>query len=299
MTLPNFLIIGAAKAGTTSLYNYLEQHPDVYMSPDKEPRFFAFEGDSSGNYPYTELSQYEKLFHGVTGEKAIGEASTFYLYSESAPVSIKKHIPQAKLVAILRNPIDRAYSQFVYWRREGKEIETDFGKIVDKELANILISDSDAYIQRGMYGNQLQRYFEFFPEEQIRIYLFEDLRDKTEEMVKDVFRFLEIDDAFQVNFSRNYNVSTVPQSGVKQVLYSFIMRQNRIQSTLKKVLPSKLYWNVISPLAKSLSNALRSKKTDAIPKLDPGIREQLINIYRDDILLTEKLIHRDLQSWLK
>lgn len=299
MTLPNFLIIGAAKAGTTSLYNYLEQHPDVFMSPDKEPRFFAFKGDTSGNYPYTELHQYEKLFNGVTTEKMAGEASTFYLYSKSAPDCIKEHAPDVKLVAVLRNPIDRAYSQFVYWQREGKEVETDFAKIVNEELDNMQAENSDSYIMRGMYGSQLQRYFDIFPKEQIRVYLFEDLCERPEEMLKDVFGFLNIDDTFKVNFSKNYNVSTMPQSGIKQVIYAFIMRQNRLKATLMKILPNNIYWKYIAPLARTLANALRSRKKLAVRPLDNVIRQQLIDVYRDDIQLTEKLINRDLQSWLR
>ena len=228
-----------------------------------------------------------------------GEASTFYLYSKSAPDCIKEHVPDVKLVAVLRNPIDRAYSQFVYWQREGKEVETDFAKIVNEELDNMQAENSDSYIMRGMYGSQLQRYFDIFPKEQIRVYLFEDLCERPEEMLKDVFCFLNIDDTFKVNFSKNYNVSTMPQSGIKQVIYSFIMRQNRLKATLMKILPNNIYWKYIAPLARTLANALRSRKKLAVRPLDNVIRQQLIDVYRDDIQLTEKLINRDLQYWLR
>ena len=117
--LPNFLIIGAAKGGTTSLYHYLNQHPQVYMSPMKEPRFFALENEklnfqnpdkAINKTSVTSLSEYYKLFDGVTNETAIGEASPLYMYSTKAVERIAHYVPTAKLIAILRNPVDRAYS---------------------------------------------------------------------------------------------------------------------------------------------------------------------------------------------
>src|ERR687894_3261543 len=115
MTMPNFFIIGAQKAGTTSLYYYLKQHPQIYMSPRKEPHFFKgmhseLRKSGRGLPPVTDLGDYQALFRGVTDEKAIGEASASYLYSPKAPALIKSSIPDAKLIAVLRNPADRAYS---------------------------------------------------------------------------------------------------------------------------------------------------------------------------------------------
>ena len=107
MTMPNFLIIGAAKCGTTALYHYLNQHPEVFMSPEKEPRFFALEGETPNfqgpadarginRCRYTNLDAYRSLFESVSGEKAIGEASTLYLYSSKAPERIAHHVPEAR-----------------------------------------------------------------------------------------------------------------------------------------------------------------------------------------------------------
>ncbi|HEY1419866.1 MAG TPA: sulfotransferase, partial [Candidatus Dormibacteraeota bacterium] len=131
MTLPNFLIIGAAKSGTDSLYGMLGQHPQIYISPSKEPMFFVAEG--LPEVPYrgpsdrevllrwdswvNTLEHYESLFGGATVEKAIGEASTWYLYDEGAPHRIKHHVPDAKLIAVLRNPVERAYSAFTMMLR--------------------------------------------------------------------------------------------------------------------------------------------------------------------------------------
>lgn len=132
MTLPNFLIIGAAKAGTTSLYHYLAQHPQIYMSPIKEPNFFALEERcvdfrGPGDHLYikqfsvTELERYRSLFQGVTHEQAVGEASPLYLYSPVAPARSHRYVPEMKLIAILRHPVDRAYSAFLHLLRDERE----------------------------------------------------------------------------------------------------------------------------------------------------------------------------------
>ena len=123
MAMPNFLIIGAAKSGTTALYHSLKQHPQIYMSPVKEPRFFAFEGETPrfcgpGDDRFvrkfvTNFEDYLRLFEAVTDQIAIGEASTVYLtMSETSSRRIRHHLPHAKLIAVLRHPADRAYSQY-------------------------------------------------------------------------------------------------------------------------------------------------------------------------------------------
>lgn len=107
--MPNFLIIGAPRAGTTLLYEGLWRHPEIYMSPVKEPWFFCEEELQI----VQDLETYRALFSEVRDEEAIGEASTIYLYSPKAPLCIKQHLPDARLVATLRNPVERAYSQFL------------------------------------------------------------------------------------------------------------------------------------------------------------------------------------------
>src|SRR5580765_3646808 len=121
MTLPNFLIIGAGKSGTTALYEYLKQHPQVYMSPVKEPRFFAFEGESvnfGGPWgerlnpevmAFNSIASYSALFEDVEDETAIGEASPIYLWAAKAAARIHRRVPDARLIAILRDPVERAY----------------------------------------------------------------------------------------------------------------------------------------------------------------------------------------------
>ncbi len=121
MNKPNFLIIGALKAGTTSLFNYLMQHPQIYMSPVKEPKFFALVGEYLDPKKreilgkcVVDIEEYRALFDNVTTEKAIGEASAIYLSSRRAPGRIQHYILNVKLIAILRDPVERAYSHFLH-----------------------------------------------------------------------------------------------------------------------------------------------------------------------------------------
>jgi hypothetical protein len=184
MTLPNFLIIGVAKAGTTSLYHYLKQHPQIYMSPVKEPRFFGM-GDGPPHPAYrggyapgtvTSRAAYEALFKGVVGEYAIGEATPSYLWWPKAAQQICTQLPDARLIACLRQPADRAYSSFLTCVRAGLEPCTNFARALREEEKRFAANANPSlfYTQRGLYYPQIKRYFDLFPRQQIRIYLYDD-----------------------------------------------------------------------------------------------------------------------------
>ncbi|MBZ8182773.1 sulfotransferase [Oscillatoria salina] len=200
---PNFLIIGSAKAGTTSLYYYLNQHPEIYMSPVKEPGFFALEGQPSTaktrSYQIANLVEYQGLFRGVKEEKAIGEASVKYLFDPHAPHRIKHYIPQAKLIAVLRHPVDKIYSKFLHNIRDRVEPIQDFA--LAWEAGKQRLQDPNSlrrlqYPRIGFYYAKLQQYFDLFPTRQIRVYLYDDLQENSLEMIQDIFSFLEVDSSF-------------------------------------------------------------------------------------------------------
>src|SRR5215203_3559900 len=171
MTMPNFLIIGAMKSGTTALYYYLEQHPEIYMSPVKEPNFFSSQGQQNAVDAVTNIGAYQHLFKGASDEKAIGEASHSYLYEPGAATAIRRYIPEAKLIAILRNPIERAYSHFLHMVRSGTEPLDDFTQALqEKEAVGVHKERTfQDYIGRGLYYEQLRRYFGTFPREQVKV----------------------------------------------------------------------------------------------------------------------------------
>jgi hypothetical protein len=299
MKMPNFLIIGASKSGTTSLYSYLRQHPEVYMSPIKEPRFFAFENDKLAfNGPHdkrlkseiiTNIEDYRALFKAVNYEKAIGEVSPVYLYSTKAPHRIKHYIPGAKLIAVLRNPTERAYSSFLAEVRDGREPLDDFSKAIEDEDRRIRNKWSYVwhYTKRGFYHAQLKRYFNMFDRDQIKVYLYEEWKADNSSILRNIFRFLHVDETFKPDISINYNASLIPRV---KFIYKIIENASRPTSVLKKILPSRLCHKTIDTIM---------RKNLVKPELSSDIRKNLIHVYREDILKLQDLIERDLSAWLE
>lgn len=295
--MPNFLILGAAKAGTTSVFHYLNQHPEIYMSPVKEPRFFAPEfyqtychGLLRSNARKTNftLAEYQSLFAGVSDEVAIGEASTEYLYFSETPKRIKQTIPNAKLIAILRNPIERAYSAFSYQVRDGCET-LSFERALQNEAKRIENKWRPGwhYKECGFYYTQLKRYFDVFESEQIRVYLYENLKIDPLSFVRDIYRFLEVDPSFVPILSRK-NTSYIPKN---KYINSLIVKDSLFKSTVKNILPS----NITQAIAKKVKIINISSET----KLNSKVRQQLLQAYKKDILELENLLQKDLSLWLE
>ena len=297
MNLPNFLIIGAAKAGTSSLYYYLKQHPQIYMSSLKEPKFFALRGEKLdfqgpakndiNQLSVTTLEEYQQLFADVTEEIAIGEASPIYFEHPKAAQNIKHCIPKAKLIAILRHPAERAFSAFSHLVREGYEtLSFEEALQHEEERVNQKWTPLFYYQQIGFYYSNLKRYFELFEPEQIKIYLYEELESNSIGVVKDIFNFLNVDNDFVPDLTRK-NVSGIPRS---RYLYDLFTKDNAIKSTFKPLFGKKIRQN-IRELAST--KTLKSK-----PAMLPDTKRYLTELYREDILQLQKLIDRDLSHWL-
>lgn len=302
MTMPNFLIIGAQKSGTTALYHYLRQHPQIYMSPKKETNFFALESEklnscepatsqSRGKRPIDNISAYRELFQDVANEIAIGEASPWYLYNPKVPERIQHYLPSVQLIAVLRNPSERAYSHFLNSVRDGVEPLTDFAQALQEEEIRVKNNFNPMryhYQQIGFYYVQLKRYFDRFDKNQIRIYLHEDFKADPTNLLQDIFQFLAVDDAFIPDMSRKFNVSGVPKNQALQALFN---QQNIIKSVLKPFLPQSL--------RKQLKYDLRNQNLDKPDPLPSQVKQQLVEVFRADILKLEDLIQRDLSKWLE
>src|SRR5919106_309515 len=280
MTMPNFFIVGAQKAGTTSLYHYLNQHPQVYMSPIKEPFFFDHEMDCKGEVVrrefgghrqpprFTNIEEYSALFEGARGEKAI---------------------------ALLRNPADRAYSAFLYAVRMGVEPLTDFAQALREEPLRMRNGWHYVfhYRSRGLYYQQLKCYYEVFGRERLGVWLYEDMREDPASVAQSVFRFLEVDDTFAPDTSSTYNPAGVPASGSARAA---MRATNREVWALRKVLAPT---SSILPLAFKMRRAVLSRVLTKPPPIDPELREELVAGYKEDILRLQQLIGRDLSMWLR
>ena len=305
-TLPNFLILGAPKCGTTSLYAYLGQHPEVFMSFPKEPTFFGHEGedglfngpgDNTGIYRtrmITNLDAYTALFNRVTTQKAVGEASTFYLYLPKAPLRIKKYVPDAKMFAVLRNPADRAYSNYLHLVRQVREPYT-FTRALQEEPSRIKNNWNELwhYKSMGFYFEQVKRYYDMFGRSQVHIYLYEDFQKHPLSLMKEIFEILRVNSSFAPNISESYNVGYVPGS---PTLVKGFYKTKALTQSLKKHIPQRLHWRV----NRALAMVERAEHRNRVPRppIQEEIRMSLLEDYREDILKLEELLQRDLSHWL-
>jgi sulfotransferase family protein len=300
LTMPNFLLIGAAKAGTSAAYAYLRQHPEVFGSETKEPGFFALEGQVArfagpGDRKFnrgcvTTLASYQALFSKVAGQRAVGEASTMYLYSPKAPARIRHYLPAIKLLAILRNPVDRAYSGYRYLVRDGLERLPSFEDALEAEDARVAANWQHLWYHKrlGFYYVQLQRYFDLFPRDQIAVYLYEEFQANPLALVQQMFAFLGADPSFAPDVSLKYNVSGEPKS---RLLHAALARPNAAKNLVKGLLPATMRRRM---RAKLMARNIQP----TAPRLAPETRRYLMSLYRDDILRLQSLIDRDLSPWL-
>lgn len=300
MPLPNFVVIGAAKAGTTSLYHYLNQHPQVYMGSRKEPNFFAFgeaplpewQGPSFDllrKYIVMTMDDYLMLFADVKNELAIGEASVTN-FQPRACERIQHYLPNAKLIAIIRQPADRIYSFYSFLLSRGHEPLNSFAKALKMEKTGHRDHWMPwlRYVEEGFYYTRIKNFYNHFPREQIRIYLYDDWQREPLTILRDIFRFIGVDDHFIPNTSVRHNISRLPRS---PRLLRFLRNPNHpLKNALKPLVPF--------PIRQRLVRTLRTVNLTKPPPLDPHLRRQLTERYRDDIRRLETLIERDLSAWL-
>lgn len=297
--LPTFLVIGAPKAGTTSLYRYLEQHPEVFVSPVKEPRFFALAGEpldfrGPGDERIrldtaTSLAAYRALFAGVRNERAVGEASTLYLYHPRAAENVVQYVPDVQLVAVLRNPIERAYSAFLYQTRDGFEPCGTFEDALRDEPRRIAAGWAYGwrYRDQGFYHRDLSRYFERFDRSRIRIYLHEDLDRDPLAVLADLFGWLGVDPSFRPDVRVRHNPSGRARNPRVQRLLG---RRHPLKRVAKTLIPEQWGHRAIA--------WLQSRDLER-PALGADTRAELRECYREDIGRLAALIGRDLSSWLR
>jgi hypothetical protein len=311
---PNFFVIGAAKCGTTTLYNFLEQHDEVYMSPIKEPHFFcsdirienfsdeykryvASRGLNINEYVETDLQKkhwewyvddfntYLKLFKNVNQEKAIGEISNGYLFSTVAAHEIKNKYPDAKIIMILRNPVSRAYSHYLANLRDGRttlsfreEVEHDN----KKSRKGWCISHN--YVEMGLYYDQVKRFLDMFPKNQVLIFLNEELKSNPQNVGERIFEFIGVNPFAKINYSAKQNEAKIPKSAK---LIKFLT-QTGIKRKIFHLLPESIQAK-IKPIF---------FQKGAVPKMSDDDRKWMLHFFKEDIEKTQTLIERDLSNWL-
>ncbi|GIK72622.1 MAG: sulfotransferase [Chloroflexota bacterium] len=298
MPAPDFLIIGPPKCGTTALYAVLAQHPQVSMSRIKEPYFFAFDGQppafvgpGAEHYRRTAITSwdaYQALFADRGEHLVRGEASPLYLTSyqpERTAANIHRRLPDARLIAILRQPAERAYSQFTYRRQQGFEPLADFRQALAAEERRIAANWPPAcrYWRNSLYFTHLTPYFALFPREQIRVYLYDDLVSEPQALLADLCAFLGIEPSLLPVQMERINVTTWTRSR----LIDWLLRHSRRLSA----------W-APAALRQQIGRRLRAWNQVKPPPLDPILRRELTTSYRDEIGHLQALISCDLSHWL-
>ena len=291
--LPNFIVIGAAKAGTTALYWYLAGHPQVFMSPVKETNYFAYGlDDDEGQllygdpelhrFPVRWLSDYEELFADAGDAVAIGEASPIYLECPQTAARIRDLLPAARIICGLRDPVDRAYSDYLmYLRSRGRRLDAQR----DLTATSAWARPDSHWMQIGRYHEQLSRYYDAFPRSQILIFLFDDLKRDPRGVMQDMYRFLDVDPAFLPDFATPHNVGGMPAS---MQLESFLT-SGTIRTAVEPWIPKR---------AADWVRRVRTRNLRQAPLLPTELRRELTSHFCDDIARTSELIGRSLEDWL-
>ncbi len=282
MTLPNFIISGAPKAGTTSLYRYLAEHPGVYMSPVKEPDFFHLHYDRG-------LEWYASLFEGRVSEEAIGEASPDTMASIEAMERIHSIVPEMRFIYIVRDPIDRAYSHYLFEVNMGTQSAlVKFSEFIrDEENAR-----RNKVVDLGMYSKHIENCMKYFDRGQIFVGLFDDLKSDRKGFLRSVYDFLGLEEYWsdEEGLGNVYNVTYYPRSLAG---YRFVrslwdpIKARMSERTLQKIAPIKDF------VHSSFFTANRNKR----PRINDEDIEYLYDIYRDSNKDLERLLGRDLSAW--
>lgn len=265
--LPNFLIIGAMRSGTTALTRYLDAHPDVYMAPEKEVHFFDRHYDRG-------LGWYRSRFATANGQASIGEATQTYMFLPEVMPVIARDLPDARLVAILRNPIDRAYSH--YWMNRSMDTETRPPGVALAEALDPTRTEPPKfpYLDRGRYLTQLQRVCDHYPRERLHVLLFEDLVSRPEETFSTLCGFLGID------------TSVRPENLGDPVNRHIEYRSLRLRN-LSKRMPK--------PIANLIGKV--NGRIGSYPPMEPELRRRLADAFKEDNVRLGEWLGRDLEVW--
>jgi hypothetical protein len=281
---PNLFLVGAAKAGTTSLYSELARHPAIYMSPMKEPHFFSrIEPSSERKAFFPQVSdegEYLALFEGARNADLVGEASTSYLWDRQAAERINRVVPEARILIMLRDPVERAYSQ--YWNdvREGIERRPFLDALVEEQRSGPgAWGVSSLYIDCGRYADQVARYFDRFGT-QVHVLFFEDFVGDQAGTIADIHSFLGILRARPGAVPRRMNPASLPRNRLSGALLASGGLRRAVRATVPR------------PVRSRLRGALLRQATP--PPMDPAARSLLAEIFRPEVARLAELLGKSL-----
>jgi len=295
---PNFFIGGAPKCGTSSLHDYLHQHPECYMSEEmKEPGYFNPDLRINTVRRAKTEERYLSLFTKAVGKKGIGESSTWYMLSNVAAKLINEWSPTSKAILMIRNPVDAAYSLHGQLLWSGNEDLLDFGEAFNAQadrlqgkriMPECTSPDALQYTRVFTYTPQIERFYAALGKDRVKVIVFEDFTKKTPEVYKDVLQFLGLDDSFVAQFEVVNAMKPVAPGFAK-----FFARRPKLRNAIHAVIPPKVQRKLID----AMPYYTKTVKRDA--KLNPEVRDKLKPFFRDDVAKLSELLGRDLTHWTK
>lgn len=292
MPLPNFLLVGAGKSATRSLYNYMIQHPGIFMPKVKEPQFFVASEVKGRIQKWVEnYEEYVKLFEGSDGKKARGEASVMYLFFyKEAIEQIKKYLgTDVKIMMILRNPVERAYSAYNFVHINNPDEKYSFEEALSME-EDRFINRSSLFMQyksMGLYAKAVKAYLENFPN--VHIMWYDEFRSNPEKVLKGVFEFLGVDSQVKIDYTRQWN-----KGGKKwknPILRWLFMSDNIFKKGYKLFFPRRKGVRTNEFFTKNFM--------ESTEPMNPETRTKLVEYFRSDIEQLSVITAHNLDHWLK
>ena len=295
INLPNLLIVGAAKCGTTSLHNYLKQHPDIFMSKQKEPHFLINSdiGEDRIHKAITVLEDYEDLFKTDSIYKYKGESSVMYLaFPEFSIKNIKKYLdPDVKIIIMLRNPVERAFAGYLHNLRYNPSENLSFEEAFEKSEARYYkerdITPDTRYLHVGNYYSQVESFMSMF-NDNVLVIMYEDYVNNIDLCLANVFDFLDID-KISVDTSRRHMVGGWIFK--RKFLRNLLIPKNNFKSLIKSFLPNK-------KIRKAIKQKIMNMITVENPSISKDMHKKLTEYYRKDIDNLSKLLNKELNSWI-
>lgn len=294
---PDFFIIGAPKAGSSALWQALRGHPDVYFPATKEPNYFAYKGHSLGfSCPgseylrqtcVTDEAEYRRLFCDCPAGSRAGEASVGYLSTPDAPAELAAAVPRARLVAVLRHPVDRAFSHWTYMRQLGWEAIADFEAAVAAAPSRLAAGWRPAwdYLEPGRYGKHLDRWFGHLDRSQLLVLFYTDWVSRPHEVLRQVCRHIGVEPRDDLPVMREN-----PTHGLRwPTLRRWMVSDSVPRRFAHRLLPARVR-DAVSIVAERANIGPK-------PRLDPAIRRKLLDVYASDMDRLETITGHDLSGW--
>jgi hypothetical protein len=292
--LPSFVVVGAPKCGTTSLYHYLRQHPQIYLPARKELHFFSSKevlqlvggpGDEVIRlHVCGSFAEYRSFYADVNAQPAVGAISPSYFYFPQTADRIKSLLGRPRIIVMVRDPVEKAYSQYMHLVRDGRETLGFYDALMaERHRARQGWSDFWRYAESSLYTARIRRFMDVLGRDRVKVVVFEEFTQRPNEELRDLLSFLAVDPSFELRHEPPRNRSGVPRS---RLVVQLVSKSSPIRLAVRQVLPPRL-------MALG-SRLIRRLNTGKKPPMDERARAYLTNYFRDDVAALETLLGREL-----